>query len=359
MYNWNLVSRLLKSQLEQSCGKNEECACQFAIYADGELAVDVSAGRTLPGGEGERIASDHLFPLFSCGKALLATAVLKAVERGNFALDTPLAEFWHEFAVDGKSGITVEHVLSHRAGMYILPKTPSDDTFADWDAMCALTAALVPRNAPGKKCVYHPLTFAWLAGNLLVLTEKRPLKEIISDWVLRPCGIENEFFFGTDENSDRRFVPIEDSAMPEKPSWYTEKMHNMLLRRSCIPSFNACGSARALARFYAALGGTLPGVELLSPRMLELASGHEWRDPEDQVAVNAWHHFGLGFVLAGPAYNRTRIFGHGGAAGAEGFFDRDTQLAIAFTKNRPLPSHPHHPVRNKISELLNIPVRIW
>ena len=358
MYNWNTLSRLLKSQLDRSCENHEECACQFAIYADGELAVDISAGKT-SAENGEKITSGHLFPLFSCGKAILATAVLQAVEQGLFSLDTPLAEFWREFAVDGKSGITVEHVLSHRAGMYILPRTPSDNTLAEWDTMCSLTAALTPRNAPGKKCIYHPMTFAWLAGNLLVLAEKRPLKDILLDRILRPCGIENELFFGTDDDSDRRFVPIDDSAMPEKPSWYSIKMHNPVLRRSCIPSFNACGSARALARFYAALNGTLPGIELLSPQILELASKREWRDPEDKIAVNTWNHFGLGFVLAGPAYNRTRIYGHGGAAGAEGFFDRDTNLAVAFTKNRPLPTHPEHPVRNKISELLNIPVRIW
>ena len=114
-----------------------------------------------------------------------------------------------------------------------------------------------------------------------------------------------------------------------------------------------------MARFYAALSNTLPGVQLLSPEMLETAVGREWRDPDDTVPVNAWHHFGLGMVLAGPAYNRCRIYGHGGAAGAEGFFDRGSELAIGFTKNRPFPTHPLHPVRNRISELLNIPVRVW
>jgi CubicO group peptidase (beta-lactamase class C family) len=358
MYNWPLLTEQLSMLLDKICSKNEECGCQLTIFHHGEKVVDIASGMTA-GSDGRPVAPDDLFPLFSCGKAVLATAVLQGIERGLFALDTPLAEFWPEFAVKEKCGITVEHVLSHRAGMYILPKVESDDDFADWEKMCSLTAALTPRNAPGKKCVYHPLTFAWLAGNLLVLAEKQPLQKIIYDRILRPCGIENELFFGLDAETDRRFVPIDDTAMPEKPSWYAVKMHNKVLRYSCIPSFNGCGSARALAKFYAALNGTLPGVELLAPETLELASKREWRDEEDVTAVNAWHHFGLGFVLAGPVYKRTRIYGHGGAAGAEGFFDRDTELAIGFTKNRPLPTHPHHPVRNKISEILNIPVRLW
>lgn len=358
MYNWKILSSQLRSQLDLACAKNEECGCQLAIYHNGEIVIDIAAGNTEPGGN-VAVMPENLFPVFSCGKALLATAVLQSIERGVFSLDTPLAEFWQEFAVNGKSDITVEHILSHRAGLYILPRLESDDTLADWGAMCALISAQVPRSLPGKKCVYHPLTFAWLAGNLLVLTEHRPLKDILLERILRPCGIEDEFFFGTDADSDRRFVPIDDSAMPETPSWYAVKMHNPILRHGCIPSFNGCASARALARFYAALSGTLPDVELLSPETLELASLREWRDAADSVPVNNWHHFGLGMVLAGPAYNRTRIFGHGGAAGAEGFFDRDSGIAFGFTKNRPLPTHPHHTIRNKISELLNIPVRLW
>ena len=358
MYNWNIVSRQLQSLLDNECCSGGECGCQISIYCNGEAVVDIAAGVTAPEG-GKPVEKGDLFPVFSCGKALLATAVLQSVERGVFSLDTPLAEFWKDFSANGKSGITVEHILSHRAGLYILPKIASDDLLADWDFMSSLVAGQQPRNAPGAKSIYHPLTFAWLAGNLLIMTEKRPLKSILTERILRPCGIEDEFFFGTDETSDRRFVPIDDSAMPENPSWFAQKMHNPVLRHACIPSFNACASARALSRFYAALSGNLSGVELISPRMLELASAEEWRDPQDEPAANAWQHFGLGFVLAGPAYNRTRIYGHGGAAGAEGFFDRDTGLAVGFTKNRPLPSHPHHPVRNKISELLNLPVRVW
>lgn len=358
MSDRQLIRRQLQSLLDNMCANGEECGCQLAIYCNGEAVVDISAGTTGTA-ENRKIAQDDLFPLFSCGKALLATAVLKAVEQGFFAIDTPLAEFWQEFRTPEKQQITVEHILSHRAGMYILPRVESDDQLADWELMSHLTATLPPRNLPGKKTVYHPLTFAWLAGNLLVLTKKRPLAEIIRDEILLPCGIENELFFGMTSDSDRRFVPIDDSAMPEKPSWYAQKMHNPNLRHSCIPSFNGCGSARALARFYAALSGTLPGVELVSPETLQLAVGREWRDPEDTVPANAWQHFGLGMVLAGPAYKRTRIFGHGGAAGAEGFFDCDSGISFGFTKNRPLPSHPLHPVRNRISEILNIPVRIW
>ncbi len=359
MYNWELIIRQVQSILDNACKNQEECGCQFAIYCQGEAVVDTAAGTTLSGGEGEKVTSSTLFPLFSCGKALLATAVLQSVAKGVFDLDTPLAEFWKEFGTAEKKEITVEHILSHRAGMYILPRTKSDDDLADWEQMCRKTAELTPRSKPGEKCVYHPLTFAWLAGNLLVLTEKKPLQQILSERILKPCQIENEFFFGTDEESDKRFAPVDDTLMPQKPSWYAEKLNNKTVRQSCIPSFNACGSARALARFYSALKGEVRGVELLPQKILDIATEREWRDEKDIIPDNVWNHFGLGLVLSGPIYKRTRIFGHGGAAGAEGFYDRDTGWAVGFAKNRPLPSHPVHPVRNRISELLNLPIRNW
>ena len=156
MYNWQLLNKQLSLLLDNICSKSEECGCQLTIFHHGEMVVDIASGVTASV-QGRPVAPDDLFPLFSCGKAILATAVLQGVERGSFALDTPLAEFWPAFAVKEKCGITVEHVLSHRAGMYILPKVDCEEDFADWDAMCARTAALVPRNAPGKKCVYQPL----------------------------------------------------------------------------------------------------------------------------------------------------------------------------------------------------------
>ena len=59
-----------------------------------------------------------------------------------------------------------------------------------------------------------------------------------------------------------------------------------------------------------------------------------------------------------PADPGTR-FGHGGAAGSQGFADKERQMALGFTKNMPLATHPDHPVRSRISEILGIRKIIW
>ena len=356
-YQWQKLIPRLQQELDDAVTSGAECGCQLAIYHHGKPAVEVCAG-TFARDRKKKIEANTLFPVFSCGKALLATAVLQAVERGIFQLDTPVREIWSDFSAPDKREITVAHILSHRAGLYILPRVTHAE-LADWQLMCDKIAAMPSRTPAGKKCVYHPITFAHLAGNLLVQSEKKPLAEILKRDILEPCGIADEFFFDSDADQESRYTFLDDSAMPQQPSWYSEMMDDLTLRSACIPSFNGCASARAMAKFYAALAGEVPQVQLLKPETLVLAAGKLWRDAADVIPENSWNQFGLGYILCGPPGQRGRMFGHGGAAGAEGFYDWRTGIAFGFTKNRPLPTHPYHPIRETLSEILALPLRNW
>lgn len=356
--NWSDITEKLQHLLHRTTATGAECGCQLSVYHKGREVVNICAGIDASA-EQRKICRDSLFPVFSCGKAILTTAVLQSIRRREFTLETPVAALWPEFAAYGKSAITVEHILTHRAGLHILPRVKSNAELADWDHMCQLIADRKADAPPGTRTAYHALTFAWLAGNLLMLTENRPLDEILRERILEPCGIDREFFFGTGAEEDKRYTFTDDSAMPQQPSWYKMMIDDPVLRSSCIPSFTACATAGALARFYAALSGDLPGVELLPPELLQLAAGKIWRNAGDTVPDTSWQHFGLGYVLCGPPDDRSSLFGHGGANGSEGFCFRAEHLAVGFTKNRPLPTHPFHPVRDEISDILSIPRRKW
>ena len=78
--------------------------------------------------------------------------------------------------------------------------------------------------------------------------------------------------------------------------------------------------------------------------------------PDD---LGAWAHFGLGYALAGFPENPGAIFGHGGAMGSEGLAIPELEVGMSFTKNKFNTTHPIHPLRNRISEALNIKVRNW
>ena len=116
---------------------------------------------------------------------------------------------------------------------------------------------------------------------------------------------------------------------------------------------------RAIAKFYTALDAEMGGVQLLKTETVENAAipRRAADDPLDPAYI--WPRFGLGFVTGGTDGIYAGIMGHGGAVGAEGLIDRKNHLALGFTRNRIDPRHPNHPLRDLISEELNLPIRHW
>ena len=131
------------------------------------------------------------------------------------------------------------------------------------------------------------------------------------------------------------------------------------IRRGFVPSFNGCSTAFALAKYYSALVTETDGIRLLKKSTVDKAT-KLCRHQDDPIPPGGtWAKFGLGYALCGEGENLGIRFGQGGALGAEGFADRETGYAVAFTKNMDLPTHPVHPVRNRISDVLGLPHRIW
>ena len=87
-----------------------------------------------------------------------------------------------------------------------------------------------------------------------------------------------------------------------------------------------------------------------------MATSSHRRDPEDPI-TDSWTRFGLGMVLWGLGPNL--LLGHGGASGSEGYYFREKGLAVGFVKNLTIKNHPHHIVRDRIAEILGVPIRHW
>ena len=322
----------LQEILDDAVARGEEHACQLAVYLDGRLFCDLAAGA----------ADIHTrFPVFSAGKAPAITAVLRLVERGVLELDAPVARYWPEFGANGKETITLRDILTHRAGMHILPPATMAE-LADWDHMCALTAARRPVGTPGTRTRYQPITFAWLAGETAHRADGRDFKTIIRDEVLVRAGME-EFGYGIDPAAVGRTLGVHHP--PEAAEdWHVRFIGDEHVKAGFIPSANAFSTARALAKHYLAV---MAG--LLSPEMLQTALTPPARGADDPV--RNWERFGLGYILwEGGA------FGHGGALGSEGFGVPERRLAVGFTTDTFAPAHP---VRDRISAELDLPVRRW
>ncbi len=104
---------------------------------------------------------------FSTTKGVASTLLHVLADRGLVDYDTPVAEYWPEFAQAGKERITVRQVMCHEAGLYrIVDMISHGRTMLDWDAMCSALAAARPCHEPGGTHGYHGLTYGWLVGEI-------------------------------------------------------------------------------------------------------------------------------------------------------------------------------------------------
>ena len=136
------------------------------VYHRGEKVVDLWGGtRDLAGTPWQE---DTISISFSTTKGVASTLLHLYADRGLIDYDTPVAEYWPEFAEGGKDGITVRQLLCHEAGLYgIADMVEHGREMLDWELVTSRIAAAEPRHAPGLSHGYHALTYGWLVGEVV------------------------------------------------------------------------------------------------------------------------------------------------------------------------------------------------
>ena len=352
----NLDEKKLQLVMDEATNSGEECGCQLAIFHHGKPVLSLVSGYT-SASRSEKVAERTLFPIFSSGKSVMATIVHRLVEQGLMDYDARIADYWPEFGCNGKEDIRLWQVLSHRSGLHELPAIDSMDRMADWDFICRKMEKAVPAVTPGTKCHYQGITHAWLLGEPVRRAAGKTMQNLIREQIFQPLGIDDFFAFGTTAVQDSLLAQVDTSR--KKDSWCAQVFNSFPIRHSFVPSVNGCASALAMAKYYSALITETDGMKLLKKETVDRAT-RLCRHPDDPIPPEGtWAKFGLGYALCGNGETLGIRFGQGGALGAEGFADRKTGFALAFTKNMDLPTHPVHPVRNRISQILGIEERIW
>jgi CubicO group peptidase (beta-lactamase class C family) len=103
-------------------------ALTLCVRREGQVVLDRALGWARgngpddePGTPTELAQPDTPFVIFSAAKAMTATLAHLLDERGYFHIDDRVSEYIPEYGRYGKDAITIEHVLSHRAGVPNLP----------------------------------------------------------------------------------------------------------------------------------------------------------------------------------------------------------------------------------------------
>ena len=156
-------------------------------YLDGEEVVNVRAG-TAGRGTGRPVEERTLFNAWSAGKSAASTVVHVLAERGLLDYGTPVAEYWPDFAANGKRASALEHVLTHSAGLPQAPPGLRAADLAGWDGMCARIAAVRPLWETGTVTGYHALTFGYILGEVVRRVTGRPIAQVLREEVAGlPC----------------------------------------------------------------------------------------------------------------------------------------------------------------------------
>ncbi|KAK6249369.1 hypothetical protein QUC31_020934 [Theobroma cacao] len=272
-------------QLLVELGNNDKIlGIQVCAYKDGEVIIDSAAG-VLGRYDPRPVQPDTLFSVFSATKGITAGMLHWLVDNGKVKLEENIANIWPEFRGNGKDHIKVHHVLNHTSGLHnALAELRAENPLlmSEWDECLKLIAASVPETEPGKQQLYHYLSYGWLCGGIIEHASRKKFQEILEEAFIHPLKIEGELYVGIPPGVESRLASLtldtddlnklsEIRNRPVMPSTFQNNfaqlatslpvLFNMLnIRRAIIPAANGHCSARALARYYAALadGGVVP-----------------------------------------------------------------------------------------------------
>ncbi len=358
------VARTFEHQLARTPG-----GAAVAVYYRGKLVVDLWGGRRTV--EGDPWKRDTLALGASTTKGVAATAAHILADRSLLEYDAPVADYWPEFAQNGKEAITVRQVLSHSAGLHRL-RTLIDHGYRvlDWDHMVDALSRAAPSYEPGTSVGYHGLTYGWLVGELVRRISGQPIAEFVQREIAEPLGVDG-LFIGCPPEARHRIAP---SALvkkvrtppPLKPlvrlgrrqlGWFLSAVHSPLnLRRydnmsggrgvryamaspamldASIPSANGFFDAVSLARMYAMLagGGAIEGVRLLSPPTVARLSEIQHDERDRMVLMRMRWRLGYHGII-GAQKVLPKAFGHFGYGGSGAWADPGHDLALAMVCSR-------------------------
>jgi CubicO group peptidase (beta-lactamase class C family) len=386
---WDQVGEAFR----RNFAEHHEVGAAFAAYHRGEMVVDLWGG-VADEQTGAPWAEDTIVLTFSTTKGAAAVVAAMLAQQGQLDMEAPAAEYWPEFATAGKGKATVEHLLSHQAGVPWVDSTLSVEEAFAWDPVINALEQQAPAWEPGSAHGYHATTYGWLVGEIVRRVSGSTLGALFQREVAEPLGLD--FWIGLPESEEHRLARLisildaissgrlssgggmpgaapaggsnGDNAYLEAlaqrameylapdgpltkalaaPSGVLDAGNELLASRELhaaeLAAFNGIGDARSLARMYAACIGKVEtpegeNVRLLDERTLAEATKPRTEGP-DRVLLGLDIQFGRGFmvnrgILAAAGLGSPRGFGHFGMGGSGAWADPDAELAMAYVMNR-------------------------
>lgn len=326
-----------------------ELGASFCIYLGGRKVVDIWGGHRDPQ-RSTVWTGDTLVGMASVVKGMLALSLHMLADQGKLSYDAPVAEYWPEFAQNGKERITVRQAISHHAAIPFCDACQPGDFFR-WDRFVAAIAKQKPEWQPGTRGCYHTLTIFPILGHLIEVASGQRPWDYFRDQVTNRLGVDYHFRMQPAELA-RFSADVETEGFVKNPAAAPEvfarfmrpvgDIANMAAaltpeEAAQVPLLLAGGTARSAARFFAfaAMGGELDGIRIFKPRTIDLMTEVQWDEPCAVWGSPMKTALGLlvnnSFFYVGP---NPRAFGTAGGGGSFGMADRERGLSAGYSLNR-------------------------
>lgn len=310
------------------------------IARGGELVLDVTIGSAdaehrLP------LQRDSVFNIFSITKAFTNVLVLRAIERGDFALTTPISDLIPEFKGHGREKILMWHLLSHQAGFPIIFEVEPGWYINDFDEVAATVIEHVkPVDAPCEKVSYSPLVNHVLMAAALLRTDpkQRRYRQRVQEEILDPLRMRDTAVGVRADLRARKVVPDFRGNYPiGHKSRNTPGANGAFEDETAeMPWVGVVSTTPDMFRFAEMFrrGGTLEGARILAPATLELARRNWTAERPNELYAQrgrerGWDpepaYIGLGLSLRGEKIIH-HIFGTLASPGTFGNYGAGTTL---------------------------------
>jgi CubicO group peptidase (beta-lactamase class C family) len=298
----------------------------------------------------------------STTKGMSAMTLAIANARGWLDYDAPVADYWPEFAQNGKATVTVRQLLGHEAGLVLLDEELTLEKLRDLDFMARLLARQKPAWAPGTRHGYHTMAIGLYMQELMRRVDPghRTIGQVFRDEIARLLDIE--FYIGLPRGiPDERLARLKTLsplrallALRNTPPVLIRKVltPGSLLRRSMLlmdldmndrrslevelAAGNGVGTARAIARAYSAFAEGGAELGITPETFARVTAPPVVANPIDEV-IGIPSYFSLAFLRPGPEVafgSSPRAFGSPGAGGSFAFADPDAHVGYAYVMNK-------------------------
>jgi CubicO group peptidase (beta-lactamase class C family) len=299
--------------------------------------------------------------IWSATKGLASASLLHLCHRENIALSRPVAEFWPEYAENGKADTTLWHILSHQSGQPALRNR--DISFLEHDLVAQALAQQAPFWKPGSAHGYHARTYGFLVDELVRRISGINVGAYFREVFATPLGLD--LWIGLPPELANEVAPIYSARRTRETSdeepFYAELaqqdsltfktfstpagltvpsvMNRPEIRIQVLPSFGGIGTAESLATFYyrAFCESTFFSPERITDFSKTATSGIDrilriptafaagfMKDPISEAGEKVRRLFG-----PSPA-----AFGQPGAGGSLAFADPKNNVAFAYVMNQ-------------------------